>query len=163
MKIPSILRLALLSLAWLAMLHIDGVSGQVTDARIPALLLPELEGRIAGNSTADFTQAPESVKEMDFQIPAGGSHINYGTIHTKVNTESADIATRSTSNADGLELKVDLTTAGGFRFQNGRNSVELEYQDQFGRQHYYNYLLEFESKTGSRGFTAENQSPRSRR
>ena len=155
MKIPSILRLALLSLAWLAMIHIDGVSGQVTDARIPALLLPEIEGRIAGNGSADFTQAPDSVKEMDIRIPAGGSHINYGTIHTKVNTESADIATQSTSSSEGLELKVDLTAAGGFRFQSGRNSVELEYQDQFGRQHYYNYLLSFENKTGSRGFIAE--------
>ena len=85
---------------------------------------------------------------MVVHIPGGGSHINYGTIHTKVNTESADIATRSTSGAEGLELKVDLTGRRGFRFQAGRNSVELEYQDQFGRQHYYNFLLSFQSGTG---------------
>jgi hypothetical protein len=94
---------------------------------------------------------------MVLHIPAGGSHINYGTIHTKVNTESADIATKSTSGADGLELNVDLTAAGGFQFQDGRNSVELEYQDQFGRQHYYNFLLTFQTKAGSRGFIPEGQ------
>jgi hypothetical protein len=92
---------------------------------------------------------------MVIHIPGGGSHINYGTIHTKVNTESADIATTSSSGAEGLELNVDLTAAGGFRFQAGRNSVELEYQDQFGRQHYYNFLLSFQSGSGSRGFIPE--------
>ena len=40
-------------------------------------------------------------------------------------------------------LDVDLTGAGGFPMQPGRNSVELEYQDQFGRQKYYNFLLDF--------------------
>ena len=78
-----------------------------------------------------------------------------------MNTESADIATKSTSDTEGLELDVDLTAAGGFQFEGGRNSVELEYQDQFGRQHYYNFLLSFQSGSGSRGFIPEPQSGQS--
>ncbi len=126
-----------------------------SNLRVPSLLLPEIGGSISGDGTAEFAQPPDSVREMVLHIPGGGSHINYGTIHTKVNTESADIATKSTSGAEGLELHVDLTAAGGFRFQAGRNSVELEYQDQFGRQRYYNFLLSFQSKAGPRGFIPE--------
>jgi uncharacterized caspase-like protein len=155
MKILLTARTALLSHFCLVLVFLGGAGGQVPDARIPWLLLPGIDGRIIGNGTAEFAQAPGGVGEMDIHIPAGGSHINYGTIHTKVNTESADIATRSVSGAEGLELRVDLTKAQGFRFQEGRNSVELEYQDQFGRQHNYNFLLTFGGEPGSRGFIAE--------
>jgi hypothetical protein len=158
MKSPSAVRIILLSLSWLALFRVGGIDGQVADMHIPLLLLPEIEGRIAGNGTAEFAQSPGSVKAMVIHIPAGGSHINYGSIHTKVNTESADIATQSTSGSDGLDLKVDLTAAGGFRFQPGRNSVEIEYQDLFGRQKYYNFLLTFQTGSGSRGFIPEAQS-----
>ena len=148
--------MVLLSLAGLALPHSDASLGQITNVRIPSLALPEINGTIAGNDTAEYSQPPSSVRHMVIHIPGGGSHINYGTIHTKVNTESADIATKSTSDADGLALNVDLTAAGGFAFQNGRNSVELEYQDQFGRQHYYNFLLTFQSiLNGPRGISPE--------
>jgi uncharacterized caspase-like protein len=88
-------------------------------------------------------------------IPAGGSRINYGTIHTKVNTESADVAMKSTNGMDGFTLNIDLAGAGGFPMLPGRNSVELEYQDEFGRAKYYNFLLDFSNPTGGpagRGF-----------
>lgn len=159
MKLLSFVRILLLTLCCLALLRIGGVSGQVASVRIPLLVLPEINGQIPGDGTADFSQVPGSIGRMVIRIPAGGSHINYGTIHTKVNTESADIATQSTSSTEGLQLNVDLTAAGGFRFQPGRNSVELEYQDQFGRQHYYNFLLSFGAVTGSRGFITESQVP----
>ena len=156
-KVLWTVRNFLLGLTCLALLQIGGAGGQVSNVRIPLLLLPEISGRILGDGTAEFLQPPDSVRQMVIHIPGGGSHINYGTIHTKVNTESADIATKSSSGAEGLELNVDLTAAGGFRFQGGRNSVELEYKDQFGRQHYYNFLLSFQSKPGARGFIAEPQ------
>lgn len=165
MRISCTVRPLFICLTCLALLPLGGAGGgaggQIPNQRVPWLLLPEIAGRVSGNGTAEFSQPPDSIRQMAIRIPVGGSHINYGTIHMKVNTESADIATKSTSGAEGLELNVDLTAAGGFRFQAGRNSVELEYQDQFGRQHYYNYLLSFQSKTGSRGFIPEgpNQPP----
>jgi hypothetical protein len=160
-KVAGRVLLLALGLGWAALPGPDGAAGQDASIRVPWLLLPEIDGRIAGDGTAEFPQSPGTVGKMVIHIPAGGSHINYGTIHTKVNTESADIATKSSSGVEGLELSVDLTAAAGFRFQTGRNSVELEYQDQFGRQHYYNFLLSFQSGTRSRGFTPEgsNQQP----
>ena len=158
MKAARGVLLLVLGVCWLASPGLDGAGGQAANVRVPWLLLPEIDGRISGDGAAEFAQAPATVGKMVIHIPAGGSHINYGTIHTKVNTESADIATKSSSGAEGLELNVDLTAAGGFRFQAGRNSVELEYQDQFGRQHYYNFLLSFQSGTGARGFIPEGSS-----
>ena len=164
MKPLKVMRTAMLALAGLALLRLDGLGGQAADARVPFLLLPEIDGRVSGNSTAEFSNLPDSVKAMVIHIPADGPHINYGTIHTKVNTESADIATRSASGSDGFELKVDLTAAGGFRFQPGRNSVELEYQDQFGRQKYFNFLITFQSGPAARGIVPEtpNRPPEKR-
>ena len=154
----------MLALVGLALLRLDGYGGQATDAHVPWLMLPEIDGRVSGNGTAEFSNVPGSVQAMVIHIPAGGPHVNYGTIHTKVNTESADIATKSSSGSDGFELKVDLTAAGGFHFQPGRNSVELEYQDQFGRQKYFNFLITFQSGPAARGIIPEtpNQPPEKR-
>lgn len=152
------MKISAIALAGLALLRLDGTGVQAPDAHIPWLALPEIDGRISGDGTAEFSNPPESVQAMVIHIPAGGPHVNYGTIHTKVNTESADIATKSSSGADGFELKVDLTAAGGFRFQPGRNSVELEYQDQFGRQKYFNFLITFQGGPAERGIIVESPS-----
>jgi uncharacterized caspase-like protein len=106
------------------------------------------------DSSIALDQPPGSIQQLVLHIPAGGSRINYGTIHTKVNTESADVAMKSSNGMDGFTLNVDLTGAGGFPMLAGRNSVELEYQDEFGRAKYYNFLLDFSnpSSPGGRGF-----------
>src|SRR5580692_10440477 len=103
------MRISAIALAGLALLRFDGTGVQAPDAHIPWLALPEIDGRVSGDGTAEFSNAPDSVQAMVIHIPAGGPHVNYGTIHTKVNTESADIATKSSSGSDGFELKVDLT------------------------------------------------------
>ena len=120
----------------------------------PWLELPQAGQRVAIDSSIALDQAPGSIQQLVLHIPAGGSRINYGTIHTKVNTESADVAMKSTNGMDGFTLNVDLTGAGGFPMLPGRNSVELEYQDEFGRARYYNFLLDFSnpSSPGGRGF-----------
>jgi uncharacterized caspase-like protein len=120
----------------------------------PWLELPQAGQRVAIDSSIALDQPPGSIQQIVLHIPAGGSRINYGTIHTKVNTESADVAMKSTNGMDGFTLNVDLTGAGGFPMLPGRNSVELEYQDEFGRARYYNFLLDFSnsSSPGGRGF-----------
>ncbi len=99
------------------------------------------------------------MQQLVLHIPRGGSRINYGMIHTKVNTEAADVAMKSSTVAEGLELHIDLTAAGGFPLKPGRNSVELDYEDQFGRAKYYNFLVDFQSPgadpRGSRGIVTE--------
>jgi uncharacterized caspase-like protein len=137
------------------LLSLSGAGGQPASSTEPWLEIPQASQRLAVDGTLAMGQAPGTIQQLVFHIPAGGSRINYGTIHTKVNTESADVAMKSTSGLDGLVLNIDLTGAGGFPLLKGRNSVELEYEDQFGRARYYNFLLDFSgasTTTGSRGF-----------
>src|SRR5450432_2525192 len=100
MKLLTAMKLAVFALAGLALLRLDGAGGGAADARVPWLILPEIDGRVSGDGTAEFSNLPDAVQAMVIHIPSGGPHINYGTIHTKVNTESADIATKSTSGSD---------------------------------------------------------------
>ncbi len=145
-------------LAWLlpltAMFVIPPFAGEAPAGNLPWLELPEPGVRVEANESAEVAAKPASIKKLVLHIPAGGSHINYGTIHAKVNTEAADVAMKSASGSDGISLTVDLEGAGGFPMTTGRNSVELEYQDQFGRVRYGSFLLDF-AKTGSgtRGVT----------
>lgn len=137
-----------------AALWVSPPAGQAAAGRAPYLLIPQLGAQIEANDRGAFTSPPESIREIALLVPYGGSHVGYGSVHTKVNTESADMVMTSTSRADGLELKLDLAGASGFPFKTGRNSVELEFKDQFGRQRYFNYLLDFGSATHERGVTS---------
>jgi uncharacterized caspase-like protein len=142
-------------MAGATLLSLGGAASQPAPANEPWLDLPQINQRVAIDSSLALGDAPASIQQLVFHIPAGGSRVNYGSIHTKVNTESADVAMKSASGLDGLVLNIDLTGAGGFPMQPGRNSVELEYQDQFGRTKYYNFLLDFGGAAASpqgRGF-----------
>jgi len=145
-----------LTMLGVMLLSLSGAGSQRASTNEPWLEIPQASERLAVDSTVALGQAPGAIQQLVFHIPAGGSRIDYGTIHTKVNTEAADVAMTSTSSLDGLVLNVNLTGAGGFPLLQGRNSVELEYEDQFGRARYYNFLLDFSSGTsttsGSRGF-----------
>jgi len=136
------------------LLSLGGGASAPAPSNEPWLELPQASQRVEVDSTIALDQPPGSIQHLVLHIPAGGSRINYGSIHTKVNTEATDVAMKSTSGLDGIVLNVDLTGAGGFPMLPGRNSVELEYQDQFGRPKYYNFLLDFSrlSGPGGRGF-----------
>jgi Caspase domain len=107
----------------------------------PWLEIPDASSRVPANSSLTLTAAPQSVQQIVLHIPVGGSRISYGMIHTKVNTEATDVAMKSSSASSGFALKIDLTAAGGFPLRRGPNSVELEYEDQFGRSRYFNFIL----------------------
>ena len=136
------------------LLSLGGAASQPVADNEPWLELPQASQRVPVDSTTALDQPPGSIRQLVLHIPGGSTRINYGSIHTKVNTESADVAMKSSSGLDGIDLNVDLTGAGGFPMQAGRNSVELEYQDQFGRTKYFNFLLDFGGavSSGSRGF-----------
>jgi uncharacterized caspase-like protein len=148
-------RSLLVTMLGAALLSLGGSASQPAPANEPWLELPQASERVAVDSSIALDRPPGSIQQLVLHIPAGGPRISYGTIHTKVNTESSDVAMKSTSSLDGLVLNVDLTGAGGFPMQPGRNSVELEYQDQFGRTKYYNFLLDFSGSSSTpngRGF-----------
>jgi hypothetical protein len=146
-----------ITIAGAALLTLGGGASQPARTRDPWLELPQADQRVEVDGVAVLDRAPGSIQQLVLRIPAGGPRINYGSIHTKVNTESADIAMKSTNGLDGFVLNVDLTAAEGFPMVPGRNSVELEYKDEFGRQKYSNFLLDFASASstpGGRGFEA---------
>ena len=134
-------------------------AGLTADVRLPWLELPEAGVKVMANGSTTIATKADSVKKVVLHLPVGTSHVNYGTIHTKVNTEAADVAMKSASGSDGILLTVDLEGAGGFPMVAGRNSVEVEYQDQFGRVKYGSFVLEFTTPGartggGARGIVA---------
>ena len=141
--VATVFRSLLVMVVGVTLLTLGGGASQPARNNDPWLELPQAGQRVAVDSTIALDQSPNSIQQLVLHIPAGGPVISYGTIHTKVNTESADVAMKSTSGLDGFILNVDLTGAGGFPMLPGRNSVELEYKDQFGRTKYYNFLLDF--------------------
>ena len=151
-----VIRSLLITTVGASLLLLGGAASDPVLPNEPWLELPQASQRVAIDSTIALDQAPSSIRQLVLHIPAGGSRINYGTIHTKVNTESTDVAMKSTNGMDGFTLNVDLAQAGGFPMLPGRNSVELEYQDEFGRAKYYNFLLDFSNPAGAgpagRGF-----------
>ena len=155
--VATVFRSLLAMVVGVTLLTLGGGASQPARNNDPWLELPQAGQRVAVDSTIALDQSPNSIQQLVLHIPAGGPAISYGTIHTKVNTESADVAMKSTSGLDGFILNVDLTGAGGFPMLPGRNSVELEYQDQFGRAKYFNFLLDFGSGASGlkgRGFEA---------
>jgi hypothetical protein len=149
-------RKLLVTIVGAALLSLGGAASQPAKTNDPWLELPQANERVEVDGAVTLNRAPGSIQQLVLRIPAGGPRINYGSIHTKVNTESADIAMQSSNGLDGFVLNVDLTKSGGFPMLSGRNSVELEYKDEFGRQKYCNFLLDFANPSsttpGGRGF-----------
>jgi hypothetical protein len=120
-----------------------GLSSSPSVDNQPWMELPDVGKHLSANSMTALRQQPSKIKEIFLHIPPGGSRIPFGTIHAKVNTESADVAMKTSIGQDGLLVRVDLNDKGGFPMRPGRNSVELEYQDEFGRATYCSFLLSF--------------------
>lgn len=148
-------------LALLAILVL--LPASATDIAEPILLeIPQLQMQMEPNSAAvisspDFDQVLIHINRRPGQV-------NYGTIFSKVNTESANIVMTTTSTADGILCKLDLGHRAGFRIHPGRNSIEVSFSDQMERVHYASFLLEAappggRSASGSRGVVV-NPTPR---
>jgi Caspase domain len=110
-------------------------------ADIPAtdmvLEIPELQVQVEANDS----KVLPSNRISYFQVRIPGRGINSGTVHTRINTESANIIMTMSGTADGILCNFDLKRRGGFEIAPGRNSVEVEYTDRYQRIHYASYLL----------------------
>ncbi|HEV2991212.1 MAG TPA: caspase family protein [Candidatus Angelobacter sp.] len=84
------------------------------------------------------------IKRTDFnrfQVVIHNSQISYGSVRSKINTESAGIIMETKTVGDTLVCYFDLTHHAGFRFKPGRNSVEIEAADSRRRVLYASFLL----------------------
>lgn len=108
----------------------------------PAIFLeiPQLKAMVDGNSagllaTADFDS-------FTIHLGKSSTQVEYGSITSKINTESANIVMTTMSTADGIICKFDLSRLGGFKLKPGRNSVEIAFSDRWKRLSYASFLLQ---------------------
>jgi len=116
------------------------------------LEIPELRLTVPGDSSNLLPRADFNT----FQIVIHAPQIKYGSIHSKINTESAGIIMDTRTVGDTVVCTFDLNRRAGFHFNPGRNSVEIEATDTRGHLHYSSFLL----NTGRLPGVAHNSSPR---
>jgi len=104
------------------------------------LEVPEMKSRVEANGFARLPQG--QISYLQLHINRQPAQVNYGSIHIKINTESANTILTVTSTASGLLCNLDLSHFGGFEIGPGRNSVELEFSDPYRRVHYSSFLLQ---------------------
>jgi uncharacterized caspase-like protein len=102
------------------------------------LEIPELQVTVEGDSSSSLTRTNFN----SFRIVIHGSQISYGSIRSKINTESAGIIMTTRAVGDTVVCSFDLGQHSGFRFVPGRNSVEIEASDSRHRVLYASFLLD---------------------
>jgi len=126
------------------------VSGDTAKLAEMWLEIPELQRQVEANGSAVLPRG--HISSLQLHINGQPGQINYGSIHTKVNTEAANDITTIRSTAEGFLCNLDLGHRGGFEIGPGRNSVEVDYIDRYQRVHYASFLLQIgEQSPASRG------------
>jgi len=110
------------------------------------LEIPQLQLLLDPNSASQIASP-----DFDQVLVHIARQVNYGSIYTRVNTESANIVMTTTSTTDGILCKLDLGHRAGFRLHSGRNSIEVFYNDQMERVHYASFLLVAPQPVGPAG------------
>jgi uncharacterized caspase-like protein len=116
------------------------------------LEIPQLQLLLDPNSS-NVIASPD-FDQVLVHIARHSGQVNYGSIYSRVNTESANIVMTTTSTADGILCKLDLGHRAGFRLHPGRNSIEVSYNDQMERVHYASFLLDAPLPVAKRGIPA---------
>ena len=104
------------------------------------LEVPEQSTRVEANTSGPLAAA--AVTSLKIHIAKMPKDIDYGSIHTRVNTESGDILMTTTGVPEGILCTLDLLRRGDMGLVRGRNSVEVSYVDHLKRVHYASFLLD---------------------
>jgi hypothetical protein len=120
--------------------------------RSPIFLeIPQLHAVIDGNSASVISTA--DFDTFFVHLGKSSSQVEYGSITSKINTESANIVMTTMSTADGIVCKFDLSRLAGFKLRPGRNSIEIAFHDRWKRLSYASFLLQVGSRPeGARPF-----------
>ncbi len=123
----------------LACLFLAGASGGGSPAQTAVfqLRIPELDVTVEGTGAAELARNDFS----SFEIGIRKTDLDFGAIHSKINTESADIVMTTISKRAEIVCRFDLTLRAGFQMKPGRNSVEISFEDRRGRLYYASFLL----------------------
>ncbi len=103
------------------------------------LEIPELDLTVPGDSASLLPRT--DFKTLRVVVRKPPAQMNYGSIVSKINTESANIIMDVAGVGDSIICTFDLTLRAGFRFQPGRNSVEIAVRDARNRPLYASFLL----------------------
>lgn len=82
--------------------------------------------------------------------------INYGSIHTYINGESAGTIQDKRSVADGYIINCDLKSKPRFHLRPGKNVIEIEASSRDGRKYYASYVLVAGGSSTPPGTTVAN-------
>ncbi len=106
--------------------------------------IPEVNLNVEGNGAAEV--ANPDITHFIIRIRRQTNQISYGSILSKINTESANIVMTTSSTPEGIVCNFDLSRRAGFKLHRGRNSVEMSFTDPFNRPHYASFLLQVPEK-----------------
>jgi len=102
--------------------------------------IPEQQIHVGPNRSAVLS--PKEISYLKIHIYASSSQVNYGSIHTKINAEAANVIMTVSGTSEGILCNLDLKRRPGFEIKPGRGSVEIEFTDSHQRIHYASYLLQ---------------------
>lgn len=108
--------------------------------------IPEVSLTVDGNGAAEVMNP--DITHFVIRIKRQTNQISYGSILSKINTESANIIMTTSSTPEGIVCNFDLSRHAGFKLHRGRNSVEMSFTDPFNRPHYASFLLQVPEKPG---------------
>lgn len=101
------------------------------------LRIPEADLTVPANGHAVLPH--RNISRLEIQIRK--TAVDYGAIHSRINTEAADIIMTTLAKRNEIICKFDLGLRSGFRLAPGRNTVEISFEDRRGQLHYASFLL----------------------
>jgi uncharacterized caspase-like protein len=142
MRILAILSFLLTCVAVLFPAAAADVSEPIT------LEIPQMQVQLEPNSAAVITST--DVDQLLIHVAKNPTQITPGSLYAKINTQAANMIMTTTTMSDGILCKLDLGHREGFRFQRGRNSVEISFTDLMQRVHYASFLVQTSETTTAR-------------
>jgi len=126
------------------------------------LEIPELGTRIEAGGHADVPHA--NATQLRVIIGGQPDQVRYGSIVSRINTESSNIVMATRSVEQGVACEFNLLRHDGFRLRPGRNSVEITFFDSRQRLYYASFLIQAGARAATtRGAVAAPLEPPSGR
>lgn len=105
-----------------------------------ALELPDIGGEAITQAQASIPTADLHMLRLKVKKPFADS-INYGSLHLRINGESADTIREIRADRDGYIIACDLDSKPRFRLHPGKNVIEISATDRSNRPYYASYVL----------------------
>lgn len=126
--------------AFLLILFASASAAANAEKGVSWLEIPDLHVHVDANGTAILQT--NTVRYLLVHLNRQTDEVAYARINTRVNAESANIASVQRTMEDGIVCSIDLTLNPMLELHAGRNSVELIYRDRWNAVHYSSFILQ---------------------